>query len=192
LEDAAFDVGAELTQDFAEAFAAVEGTAFISGDSTKGRPEGILRAPNVPTVASGAATSVTVDALIAMALDLPAIFRSRATWAMNRSTLSVLARAKTGDGAYILQQALQVGQKGLLLGLPWIECPDLPDLGAGSKSIVLGDWSRYRIFDKPSGTQILRDPYSQATSGIVRFHGRRRVGATLTMPSAYRVMVTGV
>jgi HK97 family phage major capsid protein len=107
------------------------------------------------------------------------------------STLAAISKLKNGSGDYLLVPGLQAGQSSRLLGLPIIECPDLPDLAASSKSIVLGDWSRYRIFDKSEGTTVLRDPYSQATTGIVRFHGRRRVGATLTMPEAFRIMVTG-
>lgn len=191
IEDSAFNIGSELISDFSEAFASVESAAFINGDGTKQRPEGILRAPGITTVPSGAATSVTADALLTLLFSLPNFWRSRATFALNSSTLATIAKLKDSSGAYLLQPGLQAGQPSKLLGLNFIECVDLPDLSAGSKSIVLGDWSRYRIFGKPNSTQVLRDPFSQATNGIVRFHARRRVGATLTMPSAFRIMTTG-
>jgi predicted phage gp36 major capsid-like protein len=76
--------------------------------------------------------------------------------------------------------------------------PDMPDIGAGNKPVVVGDWSRYCIFDKAApagvnaftggGLSILRDMFSQASSGITRFHARTRVGALCTMAEAFRVM----
>lgn len=43
----------------------------------------------------------------------------------------------------------------------------------------------YRIVDRV-GLSILRDPYTVATEGLVRFHGRRRVGGGVVRPDAFR------
>lgn len=62
----------------------------------------------------------------------------------------------------------------------------MPSEGAGLFPIALGDFdSAYRIYDRV-GMSILRDPYSLATTGKVRFHARRRVGAGLTKIEALR------
>ncbi len=51
---------------------------------------------------------------------------------------------------------------------------------------MVGDLRQgYRIFDRVA-LSVLRDPYSQATNGITRFHGRRRVGAGVARPAALR------
>ncbi len=75
---------------------------------------------------------------------------------------------------------------GRLLGRPVIEAPDMPDEGAGLFPIILGDFNAaYRIYDRVA-MSILRDPYSLATTGKVRFHARRRVGGGLVKAEALR------
>jgi len=44
--------------------------------------------------------------------------------------------------------------------------------------------SGYRIIDRV-GLTTLRDPYSLATNGQVRFHARKRVGADITHPDRF-------
>lgn len=52
--------------------------------------------------------------------------------------------------------------------------------------IIFGDFSQgYRIFDRVA-LSILRDPYSQATKGMTRFHGRRRVAGGVGKAEAIR------
>ncbi|WP_407819914.1 phage major capsid protein, partial [Staphylococcus aureus] len=71
-----------------------------------------------------------------------------------------------------------------LLGRPIVEMPDMDDIGAGKFPILFGDLSGYRIIDRV-GLSTLRDPYSLATKGQVRFHARKRVGADVTHPDRF-------
>ena len=49
-----------------------------------------------------------------------------------------------------------------------------------------GDFKRgYRIYDRLS-LAILSDPYTQRINGLVRYHARRRTGAGVVMPAAFR------
>ena len=62
----------------------------------------------------------------------------------------------------------------------------MDDIGAAAEPIVFGDIaSAYRIYDRVA-LSIMRDPYSQATSGLVRFHARRRTGGALVLAEAIR------
>ncbi|MFX5960897.1 phage major capsid protein, partial [Acinetobacter baumannii] len=73
-----------------------------------------------------------------------------------------------------------------ILGRPVIEMPDLPDVAAGAFPIVFGDFKQgYRVFDRLS-LSILRDPYTQQTNGLVRFHARRRVAGSVAKAEAFR------
>jgi HK97 family phage major capsid protein len=73
-----------------------------------------------------------------------------------------------------------------LLGRPVVEMPDMPDIAGGAYPVVFGDFmNAYRIFDRVS-LSILRDPYSQATNGMTRFHGRRRVAGGVAKAEAIR------
>ena len=67
-----------------------------------------------------------------------------------------------------------------------IEAPDMDDVGSAAFPILFGDFnSAYRIVDKVA-VSILRDPYSQATKGLVRFHARRRVGGDVVRAEAVK------
>lgn len=185
LEDAAINIEAELARDFAEDFALREGAAFITGSGVK-RPEGIMTAAGVDSVNSGAATSITADGLIGLYYALKAPYRGSAVWMMNAATLSAVRKLKDGEGQYLWAPGLQPGQPESLLGRPVVEAPDMPNVGAGTYPIALGDWSTaYRIVDKPA-VSLLRDPFTQATSGLVRFHGRKRVGGAVVRPEAMK------
>ena len=62
----------------------------------------------------------------------------------------------------------------------------MPDIAGNAFPAVFGDFSQgYRVFDRIA-LSVLRDPYSQATSGMTRFHGRRRVAGGVAKAEAVR------
>jgi HK97 family phage major capsid protein len=175
LEDTAGRGEQEVRLALAEDFGAKEGTAFVSGNGV-GKPEGFMAASGVLEVNSGAATTITADALIDAMYKLPAAFRTRGTWCLNGVTLAAVRKMKDGNGQYLWQPGLQAGQPETILGRPLIEALDMPDLGAGLYPIAFGDFNAaYRIVDRVQ-LQILVDPYTQAAVGTTRIHARRRVG----------------
>lgn len=185
LEDSAIDLAAELASDFAEEFGRLEGVAFIDGDGVK-KPVGILNDASVPTVANGHATDVSADALIRLMYDLPPTYRNRGSWLLNGSTIAAYRLLKDGNGRFLWQDSIQVGQPATLLGRPVVEAVDMPGIEADATPVIYGDFSvGYRIVDRV-GLSVLRDPYSVATEGLVRFHGRRRVGGGVVRPDAFR------
>ncbi len=168
LEDAEFSVESEIASDLAEEFGRLEGVAFVSGDGIN-KPSGFLVNSSIPEVASGAATSITADALIDALYDLPAFYRSRSTWMMSSSTLATVRKLKDGQGQYLWAPGIASGEPSTLLGRPVIDAPDMPSISAGVYAIALGDFDfGYRVYDRIDMT-LLRDPFSLATSGLVRF-----------------------
>ena len=62
----------------------------------------------------------------------------------------------------------------------------MPDVGAGAFPIVFGDMRRaYTIVDRIS-LAILRDPYTQASTGSIRYIARKRVGGQVVLAEAIR------
>ena len=60
----------------------------------------------------------------------------------------------------------------------------MPNVGAGTFPIAFGDFSRgYMIVDRIA-MAVLRDPFTQATSGNVRYIARRRVGGQVIQAEA--------
>lgn len=186
LEDNSFNLEGELVADLGEGFGKTEGTATVSGDGV-GKPFGILNASGIAEVKSGNAGTLgatPADLLIDLYSKLQTAHAQNSAWAMNRNTLAIVRKIKDTTGAYIWQPGLQAGQPSTILGRPVIEMVDMPDVAANAFPIVLGDWSGYRIVDRV-GLTVMRDPFTLATKGQVRFHARRRVGADVTNPDRF-------
>lgn len=184
LEDSAINVDTEIATELSQEFALKEGSAFSNGDGAK-KPVGIQQAA-ISEVINGHATVLNADKLIALQYALPPLYRTNGSWLMNGTTLGVVRTLKDTSGAYIWQPGIQAGQPSTLLGRPIIEDPTMPDVASGNYPVIFGDFSRgYRIYDRV-GMSIMRDPFTQATKGLVRFHARRRVGGAPTLTEALR------
>lgn len=187
LEDAAFNIEAELSFDLAEEFGRAEGAAFVAGNGTK-KPLGLISTTGIANVTTAAATDIDPDELIDLYHALPGAYAARAVWGMNRTTMGKVRKMKDGEGRYIWQEPLSQGNPATILGRPVLELPDMPDVAAGAIPVVFGDFgSGYRIFDRVN-LSVLRDPYSQQVSGLVRFHARRRVGGGVTKTEAFKFL----
>jgi HK97 family phage major capsid protein len=114
-------------------------------------------------------------------------YRINGTWGMNSTTLGAIRKLKDTNGNYMVAMAgLNNTPVTTLLGRPILEFPDMPDIGAGAFPIIFGEFQQgYRIFDRVA-LSILRDPYSQAAKGRIRFHGRRRVAGGVGKAEAIR------
>lgn len=200
LDDAEVDLEAWLAGEVETEFAYQEGLAFISGSGANGRPNGILTyvtggtnaAANplgaIATVNSGAAATVTADGIVNLVYALPSEFTGNARFAMNRTTQGVVRLLKDGQNNYLWQPSYVAGQPATLAGYPVSELAGMPDLQAGSKSILFGDFARtYRIVDR-MGTRILRDPFTNKP--YIGFYTTRRVGGFVDNPEAMKALNT--
>lgn len=181
LEDNAYALEGELQADFAESFGKTEATAFVAGDGI-GKPKGLLTATGITEVKTGNASTLGADpaaTIIGMFHKLPSAFAQNGVWLMNRTTLGTLRTLKDGNGRFIMLDPITAGAPVTLLGRPIVEAIDMPDVAANTNPIMFGDLSGYRIVDR-IGISVLRDPYSLATKGQVRFHARKRVGGDVS------------
>jgi HK97 family phage major capsid protein len=185
LEDAQVDIFDLLSTLLGEAFAAAEGSSFLTGDGVK-RPRGLLTyltSGAIPVVPSGKADGFTNgDSLIDAELALLTPYAENGTFLMNRKTLAAVRKLKDGGGQYLWTTApgLVADRPGVIIGRNYMIAPDMPDIAAGAVPIVFGDWRGYCVLDKLNGgMSILRDPYTLATQGLVRFHARHRTGGDL-------------
>jgi HK97 family phage major capsid protein len=187
LDDAAFDIAAELSFEFAEEFGRAEGEAFVNGNGVK-RPLGFMQDSGLAYTPSGDASKVTAGGLIDLFHALPTPYRANGTWAMNATTLGAVRKLQDPTtGTYLLMTAdIANSPATTLLGRPVVEMPDMPDVAGNAFPVVFGDFMQgYRVFDRVP-LSVLRDPYSVATKGMTRFHGRRRVAAGVAKAEALR------
>ena len=187
LDDAAVDLDRWIAGEVELAFAEQESAAFVNGDAVK-KPRGFLNYTAVAesawtwgnlgyviTGASGAfAASGASDVLVDAVYALKAGYRQNATFVMNRKTQAAIRKLKDADGNYLWAPPATAQGRATIMNFPVVEAEDMPDIGANSRSIAFGDFSRgYLIVDRV-GVRVLRDPYSQKP--YVLFYTTKRVG----------------
>ncbi|GBD48531.1 phage major capsid protein [Methylopila sp. Yamaguchi] len=186
LEDNAYNLEGFLSAEFGERFGMAEGLAFVKGTGA-GQPKGLLTAAGIAEIKTGVAADFPAtnpaDVLVKMFHALPTVHSARGCWIMNRKTLGLVRLWKDAQGRYLVNDPKD-GGFSTLFGRPVIEATDMPDVAAGAFPIMFGDLSGYRIVDRV-GLSFLRDPYSLAGVGQVRFHARKRTGADVTHPDRF-------
>lgn len=199
LDDAVVDIDRWIVEEIEQAFAAQEGTAFVSGDGTS-RPLGFLATSKVANaswewgklgfVASGASGAFKGtdpgDALVDLVYGLKAGYRQNATFVLNRKTQAQIRKFKNADGGYLWLPPATAGGAASLLGFPVVEVEDMPDVAADSFSLAFGDFRRgYLVVDR-AGVRVLRDPYS--AKPYVLFYTTKRVGGGVQDFDAIKLM----
>lgn len=200
LEDSAFNLEQELNAEFAEQFAIAEGKAFIAGSGV-GQPFGItkcsLSASGVVGTTgntlgaqnSGASGDVTADGIYDAFYLLKSAYHPTSTWMGNNSVIRLVRKLKDGQGRYLWEPAISAGQPATLLGRPIMEAVDMATPSAAAVGLIVGDFRRgYRIVDR-TVMVLLRDPYSLAGNGQVRFLARRRTGGQVVLGEAFVAQV---
>lgn len=200
LEDADYNLEADVTEEAGLAFGEAEGAAFVSGNGVK-KPRGFLTYDTVANanyawgkvgyVASGAsgafAGSNPGDNIINLLHSLRSQYRQGATLLMADTTLAALRKIKDGTGNFYLFNPDPTGNfAGLVLGAP-VEIDDnMPILGADSLSIAYANWKRaYRIVDR-KGIALIRDNIT--SKGTTKFNFRKRVGGGIRNFEAIKLM----
>lgn len=189
-EDSA-NVLTEVNMALAEDFGQKESAAFVNG-SLALEPSGFMANADVAVTDNGSISAIDPDAMIALMYALPATYRNAGTWVMNGTTLAAVRTLKDGDGRYLWQPSYQAGQPETILGRPVVEAIDMPDIAEAAEPIIFGDFKRgYRIYDRLS-LAVLADPYTVRINGLMRYHARRRVGADVIRPTAFRKLAMAV
>ncbi len=185
LMDAEADVIGLLNSLYAEAFGLGEDQAFVNGNGVS-RPKGIFQdTDNIDTVNSGDANNVTADGLIDLVYDLPPQYRQRAKFIMRSTSERDIRKLKDGNGDYLWQPGLQLGQPATLLSYPILSTEFAPAIGAGTIPILFGDLFTYWIYDR-TGMTMQRLDERYAEQGLIGFVGTRRLAGQPVQPRAWR------
>lgn len=188
IEDSAFDMEAEIRMEADEQFSVKEGQEFVTGTGI-GEMEGILVNASVGSTNSGNATLITADGLIDLKHDIKTAYARNANFLLNRNTLGSARKLKDGNGQYLWMPGIALGKPNTIDGDPYVETPDMPNEAAGAAPVAYGDFRRgYLIGDRIAMT-MMRDPFTQAANGNVRFWFRRRVGGKVMLAEAIRKLI---
>ena len=195
LADAAFDIAGYISEEFGRAFGEAEEEAFINGAVQAGqteidRPTGLF----IPAASGGAGTgvttagsSITADELISLVYSLKAPYRKNAKFLMNDATVSAIRKLKDGNGAYMWQPSMTIGEPDRLLGFKLFTSPKVPVVASGARVVAFGDFSSYWIADR-SGRTIKRLNELYANNGQVGFTCTERVDGKLVLTEGIKIL----
>jgi HK97 family phage major capsid protein len=147
--------------------AVVMENAYLNG-SGAGQPLGIFTASDngISTdrdfSTGNTATEIRFDGLKEVEYQLKAQYRSRAQWLFHRDAVKQISKLKDGEGRYIWQPSVQIGQPDRLLNRPIQESEYAPNtFSSGCYVGMLGDFSQYWIVDALTLTiQVLLELYA--------------------------------
>ena len=184
LNDSVFDLPSYIAREFARRIGAKEEEAFFIGNGT-GKPTGIFNAAENGVTTAGA--NITFDDVMDLYHSLRSPYRKKAVWLLNDTTVKALRKLKDGNGNYIWQPSVQIGQPDMILNRPYYTSSFVPDLTAGNKVMAFGDFSYYWIADR-QGRSFKRLNELYAANGQVGFLASQRVDGKLILPEAVKTM----
>lgn len=200
LEDAEYDLEADLADEAGITFGEQEGDGFINGDGVK-KPRGILAYDTVAnaswawgkvgfikTGVNGAfAATDPADELILLQHALKQRYRGNAVFLMNDTTLGTVRQFKDSSGAYYLWQPdSTAGFGGRLLGSRVSVDDFMPDLATNSFSIAFGDFRRAYTITRRRGIAVIRDNVTK--KGTTKLHLSRRTGGGVVQFEAFKLL----
>lgn len=120
------------------------GTDLLVGDGTN-KPTGVVTA-TTNTHALATAQTFDFDDLIDTQHSIKSAHRKRASWLMSDSALAVARKVKDGNGRYIWEPSVRVGEPDVILGRPVYTDPSMAwDSGLSTKVALYGDMSAYYV-----------------------------------------------
>jgi HK97 family phage major capsid protein len=188
LHDSAFDLASYITGEFARRVGAAEEEAILTGDGSH-KPTGLLHASlGAETgVTAAAVAAITTDELLDLQHSLKAGYRRKACWIMNDATIKLLRKLKDGNGAYLWQPGLLLGQPDTLLNQRVLTSNYMPLPTAGNKTILYGDYGYYWLADR-EGRSLQRLNELYAATDQIGFKITQRVDGRLVLREAVKVL----
>ena len=187
LQDSVFNIESYIAAEFARRIGAAEEEAFITGNGT-GKPTGLLHATNgagIGVTPNG--NTPTADEIFDLIHSIKSVYRKKAVFLLNDSTLKALRKLKDGQGQYLWQPGLKEGQPDTLLNYRLVTSPFMPEIDSGNKVILFGDFKSYWIADRQGRSfQRLNELY--AATGQVGFRATQRVDGRLVLAEAMKCL----
>ncbi len=187
LQDSVFNLESYIASEFARRIGAAEEEAFITGNGT-GKPTGLLHATNgAGTGVTTAGTTIAADELFDLVHSIKSVYRKKAVFLLNDSTLKAIRKLKDGQGQYLWQPGIKEGQPDTLLNYRIATSPYMPEISAGNKVILFGDFKAYWIADR-QGRSFQRLNELFAATGQVGFRATQRVDGRLVLAEAMKCL----
>lgn len=192
LEDSAYDLLAELREDAATQFAVREGLESISGLGAANQMEGILVNPDIATTVSGSAALITADGMHDLFYGLKTAHSRNGMFGMNRTTLGAVRKLKDTTGQYLWVTGIANGAPNTILGAPYVEMADMPNVAANAFPVLFADFRKLYVIVDRVAISVQVDYTSGADNGLVVYRARKRTGGGVRQAEAGRKLKCSV
>jgi HK97 family phage major capsid protein len=183
LQDATPNIVTEINSDVAEAFAQLEGAAFVNGDGVE-KPSGFMQDSRIAEINSGDASTIDFDNFASLEGELKTGYN--AIYGFNRKTLATIRNLKDGSGAYIWRAGnLGAGIPNSINGTSYIEIPDMDNIAGGKFPIIYGDFAKGYLIGDRLGFNVIRDDYTKKRESKVEFTFLKRLDGQVVLPEAF-------
>lgn len=128
------------------------GTAFTTGNDSS-EANGFVTAAGGSATAAGTAGNQATDTFFAASdlIDayyaLAAPYRQGASWVVSNTAIAKMAKFRDSTGAFLYASSQVVGRPDNFFGRPVYENPAMAAVASASKSVAVGDFSKYIIRD---------------------------------------------
>ena len=139
--DAGVDIIGFLADQFGNALGYAISSAVVNGNGTA-QPTGFLTAASTGVTGStGVAGAFTADNIVDLVYSLDGALRNKPSFAMlaNATSIAALRKLKDNYGRYLFDIGLGQDKRDLVLGVPVIETPTMPNPGLGATPLAVGD-----------------------------------------------------
>ena len=183
MQDAAFDVGSFVQERLKSRLGRITNRHFTTGSGDK-EPLGVVTAAPVGNIgAVSKFPAITYEDLIYLEHSIDPIYRTNARWMFHDDMLKLIRLVKDGHGRPLFvpeyNDKTPGGSPGTLLGRAIQINQDVPVPAPDAKSLLLGDFSFYKIRDVMAITMSRFNDSPFATKGQIGFMAMMRSGGSL-------------
>ncbi|MBQ9994894.1 MAG: phage major capsid protein [Clostridia bacterium] len=139
--DAAFDVENYITGRLAKNFSRAEENTFLNGTGVN-QPAGLFH-DTLGAETAFESASLTYDDVIRLYFSVKPEYRKNAVWMMNDETAMMLRTLKDNAGNYLWRDS-----DDTIFGKNVVISEFMPNIGAGAKPVLFGDFRYYWIVDR--------------------------------------------
>lgn len=176
MQDSEFDIEAYVVELLGLRLGRITNRHFTVGNGTT-QPQGVVTAASVGiAAATGNATGITLDNLVALEHSIDPVYRAAARWMFHDNTLLKLKQLKDSTGRPLWLPGVAVGAPDTILSYGYQINQHMPVMAANAKSVLFGDFKKYLIRDV-MGAVLYRNTDSKYNEqGQVGFHSLMRTG----------------
>lgn len=147
LQDSAVNIPEYLGEALGTRIGRITNTHFTTGDGSA-KPRGVVTASSLgKTGGAGQTTSVTYADLVDLQHSVDPEYRSNARWMFHDLTLRNLKKLLDAENRPLWAPGIAVREPDTILGQPYVINQAVAQMAASAKSIIFGDFSKYKIRD---------------------------------------------